>query len=88
MNETDTFNVLRYLPIEISAEYFLSLPDSVINEMFEWFRLQGRNVSGQPRTSKREKAAYIFCSIWVQQPGNDAHKKMISQLEYYIRNSV
>jgi hypothetical protein len=87
MTQANIIAVLKYLPVEVDPDYFYYLPTIVIDEMYNWFRFQGRATNETLCTEKKEKAAYIFCSIWVQQPENDTYKKMISQLEYYIKHS-
>ncbi len=81
-----TANALKYLPISVTVEYFLSLPEKVINNMYSWFL--GNNIDYKGNRTNEQKAYYLYAcfSSTDQATDSDDVFYMYNQLKFYILN--
>jgi len=87
MTEVNTIGTLKYLPIVLTLDYFESLPDAVIIDMFDWFHHNEANIHNYgiyPTTI--DKAYYIYDTLWANRSFT-TYSRLAIQLEYYIKNS-
>jgi hypothetical protein len=85
MNVENTFNVLKYLPITVTPEYFESLPEDVIDNMYIW--CTGKGSRYLPIRNKQEKANYVYALFDTKALTPDERFYINKILTFYIRNS-
>ncbi len=87
MTETQTFNTLKYLPVQLTEEYFQGLPDEVAEQMINWLlKNAGSNLTRKAITERDKTNLYNFLTNSFAGP--DTYNEMIRQLEYYIKHHV
>jgi hypothetical protein len=80
----NTANALKYLPIQVTVEYFHSLPDDVIKNMYGWFI--GDEFDYRDNHTKERRAYYLYACFSIAKEGSDNAFYMRNQLEFYILN--
>jgi len=85
MNETQTFNTLKYLPIVMTEEYIQSLPNEVAEQMINWLlQKAGSDLTLTAITIADKTRLYHF--LTTASSGRYSYNEMIEQLEYYIKH--
>ena len=80
----NTANAMKYLPIEVTPEYFRSLPNSVVNNMYGW--LVGNEFDYRDNQTKERRAYYLYACFSIAKEGSDNAFYMHNQLTFYILN--
>jgi hypothetical protein len=86
-NEDNTVNALKFLPIEVTREYFHSLPEDIIHKMYQWFIGEQFDYNGYH--TKEQRADYLYACFEIIEIGPDSDTYFYShnQLKFYIRNN-
>jgi len=85
-----TASALKYLPITVTPEYFLGLPENVINSMYGW--LLGETFDYRGNRTMEQKAYYLYACFTTADTGTGQTKEsdtsfyMYNQLKFYIMN--